>query len=72
MAHLLAACLQAASVGRAGNPSPSDRPLLVRQIGRGALGAPLKVGHPATARSGPHPKLEPRNHIDLKPFSNGL
>jgi hypothetical protein len=35
-------------------------PLLVGQVRRIALGLLLSVGHPATIRFGPHPKLESR------------
>ena len=39
---------------------------------REALRSLFKSSHPATARSGPHPKLESRPSRRINPFSNGL
>ena len=48
------------------------RPLLVGQIRRVALGLLLNLGHPATRRWGPHPKLESPQARPFNGFSNSL
>lgn len=47
-------------------------PLLISQIGRVSLRLLRNIGHPATIRWGPHPKLESRHDPRHNPFSNGL
>src|ERR1700722_15115935 len=58
-------------LARARQERLNPRPLLVGQIRRVALGL-LDLGHPATRRRGPHPKLETPPNLPLNEFSNGL
>src|SRR5450755_1111384 len=62
----------AAPPGRLRQERRDPLPFLVRQIGRIPLRFFRNVGHPATIRWGPHPKLESRRKPQHNQFSNGL
>ena len=58
--------------GRLGHERLDPAPLLVGQVSRTPLGLARNLDHPATALSGPHPKLESQPPMPPQPFSNGL
>ena len=61
-----------AAFWRLGHERLDPDPLFVGQVSRIPLGLARNVGHPATALSGPHPKLESQPPKPPQPFSNEL